>query len=206
MISVLPPNASQLERALEQAIQQPALPVPLRDLWFADTCPAALLPWLAYALSIDTWSPDWPEAVRRERIRTAITIQRRKGSARSVSEVVAAFGGQAAITEWWQTEPKGPPHTFTITLNLKGAGETSAAYVENVIDEVKRTKPARSHFEFTLGLNATGRIGIKAVARSAFYTRLSLTSQLPPSDLVNLTGAGGRRLKGADGKFLMGKT
>ncbi|CAL4868214.1 hypothetical protein MMA231_02489 [Asticcacaulis sp. MM231] len=54
MMSVLPPNASHLERALEAAIQTPALPVPIRDLWSPDRCPVQYLPWLARALSIDT--------------------------------------------------------------------------------------------------------------------------------------------------------
>lgn len=175
-VSVLPPNASPLERAIEQGFQERPLPVPLRDIWYADTCPAALLPWLAYALSIDTWSADWPESVKRERVRTAIDIQRRKGSVKSVRDVVAVFGGQLAMTEWWQTTPKGTPHTFDIILTLGAGAGASGDYVETVIEEVRRTKPARSHFEFVQGLSVNAQLGLKAVARAAIYTRLSLTA------------------------------
>ncbi|GGZ32046.1 phage tail protein I [Asticcacaulis endophyticus] len=177
MTSVLPPNASALERAFEQ-VMSPGLPVPLRDLWDADTCPAVLLPWLAFGLSIDGWSADWPEAVKRQRIRTAIDIQRRKGSVKSVRDIVTVFGGQIALREWWQTEPKGDPHTFTINLSLNdGAGApATAAYIDAVINEVRRTKPVRSHFEFIQGLNVSASVGIKAVARVAVYARLSLTA------------------------------
>ena len=49
--SLLPPNASALERKLEQAtLRLGTLPVPLRELWNPDTCPAHLLPWLAWTV------------------------------------------------------------------------------------------------------------------------------------------------------------
>lgn len=62
MISLLPPNATELERALELLIDARIgdISTPLRDLWSAENCPEALLPWLAWALSVDQWSADWP--------------------------------------------------------------------------------------------------------------------------------------------------
>ncbi|MCD9124037.1 phage tail protein I, partial [Cupriavidus sp. UGS-1] len=51
MTSLLPPNATPLERNLAtvgaEAIA--GVPVPLRDLWNPATCPPALLPFLAWA-------------------------------------------------------------------------------------------------------------------------------------------------------------
>jgi phage tail P2-like protein len=57
-------------------------------------------------LSLDNWSTDWPESIKRERVRKAIAIARRKGTAQSVRTVVASFGGSVAIREWWQSEPR----------------------------------------------------------------------------------------------------
>lgn len=173
----LAPNSVSLERAFE-AVLSDSLPVPIRDVWNPATCPAALLPWLAFGLSIDTWAADWPEAVKRERIRAAIDIQRRKGSVKSVRDIVSVFGGQLALREWWQTEPKGVPHTFEVALNLNGAtgAPATADYIDAVIDEIRRTKPVRSHFEFIQGLSVSASIGIKAVARVAVYARLRLTA------------------------------
>jgi phage tail P2-like protein len=174
-MSLLPPNSSPLDRALEKAMQVPAMPIVLGDIWNAQTCPISVLPWLAWSLSIDSWSPDWPEAVQRQRVATAISIQRRKGTAGSIRDIVAIFGGQIAIREWWQTTPKGTPHTFEVNLNLNDADglPASAERVDSVIDQINRTKPARSHFEFVQGLTATARLGTKAAARVANYTRLS---------------------------------
>jgi phage tail P2-like protein len=182
MNSLLPPNATPAERAIEATTARIGdVPTPLRDLWDPDDCPAELLPWLAWALSIDAWMPYWPEHIKRARIRTALEIQRRKGTADSVRKVVEAFGGAVQLREWWQLEPPGPPHTFEMVLTLAGqGGETATArYVDDVIGEVTRTKPVRSHFTFTQGVQADGGVGIAAAARPAVYRRLQLQAIEP---------------------------
>lgn len=179
MNSLLPPNASALEHTLETVLSRvDAVPVPLRTLWNPDTCPSELLAWLAYSLSIDTWKPYWSDAIKRERIRQAIAIQRSKGTADSVRAVVRSFGGSVELREWFQTSPPGTPHTFELWLTLSGAGgaEATAAFVDDVINEVARTKPVRSHFTFTQGASAAGSIGVAGYARPAVYRRLSLTA------------------------------
>jgi hypothetical protein len=55
--------------------------VAIRAVWSPDDCPLDLLPWLAWGLSLDNWSTDWPESIKRERVRKAIAIARRKGTA-----------------------------------------------------------------------------------------------------------------------------
>lgn len=174
--SILPPNATAQERGLELATARLGdLPVGIRALWDPASCPAALLPWLAWALSIDSWSPDWPEATKRQRIARAIEIQRHKGTLSAVRAIVQIFGGAIAIEEWWQQAPRGTPHTFRLTLQLgqPGGAPASPQLIEDVIGEIRRVKPVRSHFEFLLGIDARAREGLKAVARPCVYARLS---------------------------------
>lgn len=174
--SLLPPNASQLERKLEQAtLRLGTMAVPLRDLWNPDTCPARLLPWLAWTLSLDSWQPYWPEAVKRARIRAAVDIQRRKGTAKSVRDVVSSFGSSLALREWFQKEPMGEPHTFDVVLTLGAGVPNTAAYQQDIIKEIERTKPVRSHFTLTLCLAATGGLGLQGAARPVIYRRLQCT-------------------------------
>jgi phage tail P2-like protein len=110
-----------------------------------------------------------------------IAIARRKGTAESVRSVVASFGGSVAIREWWQSEPRGLPHTFSLILNLDSAGApASAAFVDQVIAEVNRAKPARSTFTFTQGLTAQAGIGLVAALRPTIYARLSCTAPAIP--------------------------
>lgn len=178
MKSLLPPNATALELALERVVDARvgAITTPLRSLWSADLCPATALPWLAWSLSIDQWEGDWPEALRRARVAAAIPVQRRKGTIAAIRQVVESFGGDFSIREWWQQSPAGTPHTFTLTLALPGNGASapSAAFVDSVVAEITATKPLRSHFEFVLAQNAWARIGLRAVARPTTYARLAL--------------------------------
>lgn len=177
--SILPPTSTALERALEQTTARgTAIDVDLpRRLWDPFNCPADMLPWLAWGLSMDSWDNRWPEAVRRQRVASAIAIQRRKGTAQSVFDVVDSFGGALVLKEWWQLDPPAVPHTFTITLTVGGSfGPLPANYIDDIIAEVTRTKPVRSHFTFTQGLEARGGVRLAAVARPALLTRLSATA------------------------------
>lgn len=197
--SVLPPNASALETAVDliTARRLDDVGTPLRALWSAQDCPADLLPWLAWALSIDQWDPAWPERTRRLRVAEAIAVQRRKGTYDSVDRVIRAFGGNLTLREWWQQSPPGTPHTFAVTVSLPGQGEGSAptaALVDAVIAEIEATKPLRSHFTFTLAQRAVGRIGLRAASRPVTYARLALSSPADPDPLppaaLTLRGAG----------------
>ncbi len=173
MSSLLPPNATQLEKDAESISERlDALPVDIRQLWNPDTCPANLLPWLAWALSLDAWKPYWPEAVKRQRIKDAINIQRHKGTAKSVRDVVEAFGAGLAIREWWDQTPAATSHTFEVALTIGGSVPNTAAYQQDIIDEVTRTKPVRSHFTLSAGLSLSGGIGLQGVVRPVIYRRI----------------------------------
>jgi phage tail P2-like protein len=178
-VTLLPPNATTLERAVETSMARLLdVPVPLRSLWNPDTCPVELLPYLAWALSIDSWSSAWPEAIKRARVRQALAIQRRKGTSSSVRDVVESFGGSVALREWWQMTPPGDPHTFNLLLNINDASgaPVDAAFVDAVIAEVYRTKPVRSHFTFSQALGATAGIVPVGAVRPAVFARLTMTA------------------------------
>jgi phage tail P2-like protein len=172
----LPPNSTPLERTLETVtLRLTDIPVPLRPLWNADQISSAHLPWLAWSLGLDSWKSYWPDTVKRARTRQAIDIARRKGTAKAVRDVAAAFGAFVSITEWWQKTPRGVPHTFDVVLTLSGQGgeEASAAYVDDVVAEIRRTKPARSHFTVTQGLHVIGGVGLVTAVRALAYTHLT---------------------------------
>lgn len=173
-MSILPPNASTLEKGMEAASAVPALPVPLRDLWNPATCPASLLPWLAWALSVDNWDAGWPIAVRRAVIANAIAVQRKKGTVGAVARAIASFGAAMTLREWWETAPMGDPGTFEVILAIADQdGEAPAPeFVDAVVAEIDRTKPLSRHFTFTQALEAEGAVGLIAVARPVTYARL----------------------------------
>ncbi|UBM11727.1 phage tail protein I [Cupriavidus metallidurans] len=178
MASLLPPNATALERNLAEASKRLGeIPTPLREVMRPDSIPVEQLPWLAWHLGIDAWKTYWPEQTRRARVKSAIPIARKNGTAAAVREVVAAFGGNIALREWWQMNPRGTPGTFDLVLTLSGRdGETAtAAFVADVIAEIDRTKPVRAHYNFTQGIEKVSTVGIAVACRAAVYNRLLLS-------------------------------
>lgn len=202
MTALLPPNSTLLETAAQDllAARFAALPVDLPALWSAQDCPEELLPWLAWALSIDQWDAAWPLLVRRARIATAIAVQRRKGTASSVQDVITSFGGQVALREWFEKTPPGVPHTFDLLVSLGGIGGAppTVDYIDAVIAEVTRTKPARSHFTFTLAVGASARIGTLAAAQALSLSRLSFVTDLDATPVNGLTLGGYALTLGGD--------
>lgn len=170
--SLLPPNTTPLERSTAESVARiSSVPTPLRDLWNPNTCAAPLLPWLAWTLGVASWKAYWPERIKRERIRQAVEIHRRRGTAQSVRRVVESFGAGVAIREWWQTEPRGTPHTFELILTIRD--DNYAAELQNdIVQEVMRVKPVRSHFNLVAGIAAEGGLGTYAAARPTIYRRI----------------------------------
>lgn len=172
--SLLPPKATPLERAIEDvSARLGSVPSPIGELWDPEKCPVEYLPWLAWSLSLDAWKPYWPESVKRQRIKDAIQIQLRKGTARSVRDVVESFGSAIALREWFQKDPIGIPHSFDVVLTLGAGVPNTAKFQEDIVDEIIKAKPARSQFTLTAGLAANGGIGIAGGARPFTYRRIS---------------------------------
>ncbi len=98
---LLPPNATAQEIALDGATARIGeVPTPLRDVWNPDACPTELLPWLAWAFGVDEWDADWPDDAKRNTIRNAVAIQRRKGSVWSIKRAIADAGyGDSQLLE-----------------------------------------------------------------------------------------------------------
>lgn len=99
--ALLPPNATAFERAAADVIgARFDGAVPVRDLWSPERCPAPLLPWLAWALSVDVWDAAWPEATRRRVIAESLSVHRIKGSRAAIDRAIAAMGlGEVTVIE-----------------------------------------------------------------------------------------------------------
>lgn len=98
--SLLPANATTLERRAAQVCAWEASAAGdtrmradiVPTLWNADTCPVHLLPVLAWAESVDSWNPDWPEATKRAVIQSSRAVHRHKGTPGAVAAVLASLG------------------------------------------------------------------------------------------------------------------
>lgn len=143
--TLLPPNATVAERAMEMACAViEDVPTPARTMWSPQNVPAALLPWLAWSFSVDTWDTAWTEAQKRATIAASFGVHRRKGTIGAVRRALAALGLGVDIIEWFQETPKGEPYTFRVVVNVDqdGAGELALA---KALEVVASAKNLRSH-------------------------------------------------------------
>ncbi|AEB58214.1 phage tail protein I [Ectopseudomonas mendocina] len=163
---LLPGNATELERNAAQALAQiERVPVPLRDLWNPDTCPLELLPYLAWAFSVDRWSPAWPESAKRAAIRAAYFIHARKGTIGALRRVVEPLGYLITVSEWWQTNPQGIPGTFSLEIGVLETGITEDMYQELtfLIDDAKPVSRHLTGLDISLETHLTAYLGVAVV-------------------------------------------
>jgi phage tail P2-like protein len=134
---LLPPSATAQERALDLATARVGeVPVRVRDVWNPDTCPAHMLPWLAWAFSVDEWDATWTEAVKREVIRSAIQVQRKKGTVWAIKRAISSAGyGDSALVE--RVSDHWAKYSFTLTRPISNA---QSAQVRRILEAVA---PAR---------------------------------------------------------------
>lgn len=164
MATLLPPNATAPERALETAMRAGIDLTAVDTLWNPATCPASVLPFLAWSLAISHWDAAWTEAEKRAAIAAAIPFHFRKGTRGAVEEVLARFHPLLTVIEWWQANPRRDPHTFEVRAPA-GPGGIDASFLnaetaEAIIRDVAAAKPLRSHFDFVYALEASARLWI----------------------------------------------
>jgi phage tail P2-like protein len=174
--SLLPPAAGAFERHAEQATARlEDVPPNVRKVWNPDTCPAAMLPWLAWAFGVEDWKDYWPEATKRAVIRNSIPLRRHRGTRAAVEHVVRSFGSNLLLQEWWETTPPGTPHTFAVIINYGAAQPAiTAEYQQDIARQLDRAKPLRSHYALSVGLKAAAQINVIGYLRAGTYSRLQL--------------------------------
>ncbi|MCL6419422.1 phage tail protein I [Aestuariirhabdus haliotis] len=195
--SLLPFNATYFERHVEQVTSKTeVLPVPIKTVWNPTTCPEELLPWLAWALSVDNWNSDWPTAVKREQIANSIEIHRRKGTVLAVKQAMAVFGVAVELKEWF--EFNGPPHTFSV---MAWVGDNFSEDAHPVLTEdyyrslkhaIDYSKPVRSHYQFKVGVLFGGGFSIATAHQIKSYIRAEgemIFSEVQLDGAISVAGA-----------------
>ena len=163
MNTLLPPNASHLEQLAAQALARiERVPIPIRDLVSPDRCPVDLLPYLAWAFSVDRWDSNWSEATKRQVIKTSYYVHSRKGTIGALRRVVEPLGYLIEVVQWWQTVPEGEPGTFAIKIGVLDTGITEEMYQELtwLIDDAR---PLTRHLTgLAISLETQGQLNIAA--------------------------------------------
>lgn len=162
--TLLPPSATPLERHAEQAMARYAdgRDLPIDALWDPARCPAPLLPWLAWALGVRRWDPEWAEVVQREVIAGAIPLHRMTGTLGALQAHLNAVGAVYDIVE----RPAGAPFTASITVhNPAQVGAVATRRLQAQIDNITRLSVAHTlTLRAGLGADIAVAAGVGAAA------------------------------------------
>lgn len=174
MNSLLPSSATGLERALEQASRHQLgdIPLPYNDLLSPDRCPVALLPWLAWANSVDVWRNEWPEEVKRQVIRNAPEIHRKKGTVAAIKKAVESLGAGIAVIEWFEKTPPGPAHTFEVIYTPSAALPNTAEFQADVNASIVAANRLSAQFSLIASIAIKGELAITGAVRAVKYKRI----------------------------------
>ncbi|WP_448309536.1 phage tail protein I [Pantoea sp. PGP6] len=162
---LLPAGSSVLEVAAAEACAKiETIPVPLRRLWNPWDCPVELLPYLAWAWSVDRWDTAWPESTKRAVVAASEYVHKHKGTIGSIRRVVEPLGYLIRIIEWWKTGET--PGTFRLDVGVLDTGITEEMYneLERMIADAK---PVSRHLiGLSINLDASGTIPVAAACYS----------------------------------------
>lgn len=129
---------------------------------------------LAVQYDLDVWRDSWPLSMKRNVLKTSIQIKRKKGTVAAVEDALSSIGSAASIVEWWQTNPKGKPHTFTIyATQAEFEGTITDEMQEDLVAMINDAKPLRSHYDLVIQHVAKGGIYLSGVARPVAFVKLT---------------------------------
>ncbi|QEV93988.1 phage tail protein I [Klebsiella aerogenes] len=153
--TLLPPSASAWMRGAEAATAKlSGITVAIRTLWTPTACPVDLLPYLAWALSVDRWDKNWPAEKKIASIQQSYWLHRRKGTRAAVRRVIEDMGFSATFAEWFDVGDE--PGTFRLEIDVNEVGLTP-----KTLDELNRligdAKPVSRHLaQMTIATSSRG--------------------------------------------------
>ena len=193
---LLPPSEAVLSRELARLSEMldAINATPIESIWNAQTCPAVLLPWLAWALSVDVWDDGWDEATKRRAIADSPRLHRIKGSRASVDAIMPLFGCRASVVEWWERSPPLRRGTAVIRVFVTEWLENdSPPITPQLIRKIRRallvTKPKGRSFALQMGMGAQLKAGAAAALQGLAYQSANMAAR-PETGATAEAGAG----------------
>lgn len=166
--SILPGNLPELERLIESTEQRiTELDIPIETLWNPWECPAVVLPWLAWAVSVDVWDTNWTEQTKRQVIAASPYLHSIKGTPLAVKTALETLNLDSDYREWHELEPKGAPGTFEIDVYVSDSGITQNL-INNADLSIKRNKRATAHYQLKISLLSKSEMRIGCASISSF--------------------------------------
>jgi phage tail P2-like protein len=151
MVSLLPPNSTDMERAIEHAGSLGHIDCPIDTISNPRTCAESFLPFLAWALSVDFWDETWTIDIKRQVVAAAWESHAYKGTVHGLEVALATLDLDTSVTQWF--DYGGDPYKFKVDVDIssRGLSDNEQNIIQIVIENAKNT---RSHLD-TLNIHIT---------------------------------------------------
>lgn len=141
-------GATELEKRAAECLRVAVSnQIPIADLINPEKCPVKLLPYLAWAFSVDQWDENWHETQKRLAIKQSFLVHKQKGTITALKRVVESLGYFLSLKEWFSTRPQGVPGTFGFVFKVTETGIDEAIYDE-LIRLIEDVKPVSRHLTY----------------------------------------------------------
>ncbi|MEI8631421.1 phage tail protein I [Vibrio sp. PP-XX7] len=117
-------------------------------------------------------------------IQAAFFVHQHKGTVASIQRVIEPLGYMIDLVEWWQTSPKGKPHTFELVIGTQENAITESIY-NQMTSLINDAKPLRSHMN---GMNIYADVVGAMYAGAVCYTGDATTVYPFLPTLVTVSG------------------
>lgn len=181
---LLPSNATSTERKLSLVGSRiMSIPIPVADVWSSQNAPENVLPWLAWALSVDNWDKNWTVEQKRAVIADAPVSQKIKGTIGAVESNLLALGVTIRIQEWFNQIPKGDPYTYILWLDVHD-DILDKKKLDRILDIIATKKNLRSHMQ-TVRISAKAEKEAFAAANTRAGHHIHITGFTRPTVFAN---------------------
>ena len=116
-----------------------------------DELSSEILDHLAAQWHATVWRDSWPVDTKRAVLRSLIQTKSHLGTRSAIRNVLQSLVGNASITEWFEKDPVGIPHTFEIKVTQNfNDGRVSSEVLQDLINAINYAKPVRSQYTLVL--------------------------------------------------------
>ena len=172
--SLLPANASALERAFERAFAEilEGIEAPFPELLDPTRTPEAMLPYLAQDRGVTEWEAAASETLRRRTVTNVWPIRRQAGTREALVLAVDELDYDAEVVAWYDENAEfTEPYQLEVIAWKRGNAAIDQGITEQMLRNLEYAKSERDELTLTLAMGVSSHFQAVAVFEPGVMSR-----------------------------------
>lgn len=180
--SLLPENASKLERAFERAFLDllGEIEAPFPVLLDPQQTPTEFLPYLANDRGVAEWESAAADDEKRKTVAAAWPTQRMAGTGKALAEALESLNFSAELVPWQEDSPRGEP--FTLRIDARSEETIDEVKTARLFQRIAGAKAERDTLTLRMLREATMPLYVSTVTAQGVSTRMGPRPATPRND------------------------